>query len=116
MFANDWKPVTKKYMKQYILNIILLIVGLIVCNQAWGQTTLPKTGSLSGNYTLTSNQTQTGTLTVDSGKSATINLNGQTLNGNKNIQILKNAVGKCCIITSSQKSLNEIAFAIFLEH
>ncbi len=86
MFANDCKPVTKKYMKQYILNIILLIVGLIVCNQAWGQTTLPKTGSLSGNYKVTSNQTQTGTLTVDSGKSATINLNGQTLNGN-NIQI-----------------------------
>lgn len=87
-------------MKRYVQYIGMLLVILMVTGNAWGAA-LPKAGALdnNGTYTLSANQTQTGTLTVANGVKAFIDLNGKTLNGNA-LQIFNIAAGGTLTITN----------------
>ena len=70
-------------MKRYILNITTLVVAIFSANIAWGQTNISggtwAGGSLSGSYKLTGNTTLTSSISVASGKTLTVDLNGFTL-------------------------------------
>ena len=87
-------------MKRYIQYIGMLFVALMVTGNAWGDA-LPRAGALTNDvtYTLSTNQTQTGILTVANGVTATINLMGNTLNGHA-LQIFDIAAGGTLTITN----------------
>lgn len=69
-------------MTKYIYKISLLVSFLFAAQVVWGN--LPTSGAISGTYTLTKDITLDGVLTVALGKTATINLNGHTINRNGN--------------------------------
>ena len=68
-------------MIKYLYKIPLLIFCLSLGSIAICQD-IPTSGKISGTYNLTKNITLNGTLTVEAGKEAIINLNGYTINRN----------------------------------
>lgn len=95
-------------MRKYIIHIALLLVCMFTVEHAFAQTEVSGTwagGTLSGSYKLTDNTKLTRTITVASGTTLTIDLNGMILSGNGNEFVISVAYGGKCIIKDSDPSV-----------